>query len=109
MKHFDLVVCHMAWPMVVFGGAAKAAGLKVALWEHGFQGKENWLEWIARRMQPDYVIANSHFTAAIARNHFPHTPVGILYPAVVLAESPDRDQWRAAVRRGAPVDAEHHA
>jgi glycosyltransferase involved in cell wall biosynthesis len=89
---------------VVFGGAAQAAGVKVALWEHGFQTKANWLERMARRLRPDYVIANSHFTAAMSRNRFPHAPVRILYYPVALEEAPQRDQWRAAIRREQAVD-----
>lgn len=103
-ERFDLVVCHMAWSLVVFFGTARAAGAKVALWEHGFQSRQNWLEMMARRMRPDVAIANSHFTAGIVRNHFPSTPIRVIYCPVDLAEAPETNRWRAAVRREQAVD-----
>jgi glycosyltransferase involved in cell wall biosynthesis len=103
-ERFDLVVCHMAWSLVLFLAPARASGLKVALWEHGFQNRKNWLERIARRMQPDAAIANSHFTAAIVRNHFPNTPLRVIYCPVALMEAPEADRWRAGIRQEQAVD-----
>ena len=101
---FDLVICHMAWTLVAFSGTARAAGHKVALWSHGFQTKENWLERRARKMTADVAIANSEFTAGIARRHFSKTPVEVIYCPVALTESPEADRvarhHAARTRRG---------
>lgn len=107
-KHFDLVLCHMAWPLVVFGGTARAAGIKVALWEHGFESSTSWLERAARRLRPDLTIANSDFTAGIAHHHFPDAPVRVMFYPLALAEAPaaEKEQWRAALRDQQGVDAD---
>jgi len=96
---FDAVVCHMAWPLVVFGKAARKAGQKIVFWSHGFPTKQNWLERMAGRTAPDLSISNSRFTAAAVANLFPGVPASVVYCPVPLAEAPDRDQWRTAIRK----------
>lgn len=103
-EHFDLVICHMAWTWVVFGGVARAAGERVAMWAHGFQDHQNWLERMAERTPPDFVIANSHFTGAWVREHFPITHVNVLYCPVELRELPNPAHVRADLRAELEID-----
>jgi glycosyltransferase involved in cell wall biosynthesis len=103
-ERFDLVICHMSWTMAIFGKVARRSGHRVAMWAHGFQSVENWLDRIARRTEPDFVIANSRFTAAWVRNQFPNTPVHVVYCPVAPVESPDADRSRAALRQEQEVD-----
>jgi glycosyltransferase involved in cell wall biosynthesis len=95
----DVVICHMAWTWVVFGGTARAAGRKVVLWIHGFQSRTNWLERMARSKKPDLVIANSHSTAGTVREHFPSAVPQVLYCPVELGDAPEAAWWRASLRK----------
>lgn len=103
-KRFDLVICHMSWTMVVFGAAVRASGHRVAMWAHGFQSVENWLDRIARRTTPEFVIANSRFTAAWVHDQFPKTAVHVVYCPVGPAEFPEANRSRAALREEQGVD-----
>jgi glycosyltransferase involved in cell wall biosynthesis len=100
-ERFDLVICHMSWSLALFGGVARALRQRVALWAHGFQSGEHWLERIARRTTPDLVIANSRFTAANLRDHYPKIPIQVIYCPMALAEG---DCCRQAVRQEQGVD-----
>jgi len=97
-ERFDLVICHMSWTMVVFGAAARASGHRVAMWAHGFQSVENWLDRMARRTAPEFVIANSRFTAAWVHGQFPKTPVHVVYCPVGPGEFPEANRARTALR-----------
>jgi glycosyltransferase involved in cell wall biosynthesis len=103
-EHFDLVICHMAWSLVLFGGVARGLQQRVALWAHGFQSGEHWLERIARRTTPDLAIANSRFTAANLRDHYPKTPTQVIYCPMALVDLAEADRCRAAVRHEQGVD-----
>jgi len=103
-ERFDLVICHMSWTWVIFGGVARATGHRVALWAHGFQSVENWLDRMARRSTPEFVIANSRFTAAWVRDQFPKTPVHVVYCAVPPGELPEADRSRATLRQEQGID-----
>jgi glycosyltransferase involved in cell wall biosynthesis len=59
----EVVVCHQAWPLVLFGRVAKAARVPVVLWVH-MAANGHWLNRLAWRVGPDSVICNSHFTAS---------------------------------------------
>jgi glycosyltransferase involved in cell wall biosynthesis len=96
---FDAVVCHMAWPLAIFGRVARDSGQRLAFWAHDIPTGRHWLERWARRTNPDVVIANSNFTNAAVPKLFskPHrdviySPVDLLGPMVPAEE-------RAAVRR----------
>ena len=96
---FDVVVCHQAWPLAVFGPAIKSAGLPLVEWVHMAQSGSHWLERLAGRVQPDCYLCNSAFTASV----LPRTDVKvdtIYYP--VMAESPsepDNATTTGAIRR----------
>ncbi len=95
----DVVICHMAWTWVVFGGTARAAGRKVVLWTHGFQSQTNWLDRMARSKTPDLVIANSFFTAGKVGQDFPSAPMQVVYYPVALVDVPEAPRWRTAIRK----------
>jgi glycosyltransferase involved in cell wall biosynthesis len=98
-ERFDLVICHMSWPWVIFGRTARAAGRKVVLWEHGFGHHDTWLDRIARWRTPDLVLANSRFTAVIAGEQFPSAPVRVIYCPVAPADCREAVDWRTTARR----------
>jgi glycosyltransferase involved in cell wall biosynthesis len=103
-ERFDLVICHMSWTLVIFSAVARWSGHRVALWAHGFQSVENWLDRIARRMTPDFVIANSRFTAGWVRRQFPNTAVHVIYCPVAPVEFLEADRSRAPLRQEQGVD-----
>jgi glycosyltransferase involved in cell wall biosynthesis len=103
-ERFDLVICHMSWTMVLFSSAARASGHRVAMWAHGFQSVENWLDRMARRTSPDFVIANSRYTASWVHDQFPNTAVHVVYCPVAPVEFSDADRLRGAIRQEQGVD-----
>jgi len=96
---FDAVVCHMAWPLVVFGRTARKAGKKIVYWAHGFPTTQNRLERLAGRTVPDLAISNSRFTAGLMADLFPKVPDAVVYCPVALPEAPERAAWRTAIRK----------
>ena len=96
---FAAVVCHMAWPLVVFGKTAQRAGARIIFWAHGFPTKQNWLERAARRTMPDLVISNSRYTNQAVTKLFPEVPASVVYCPVPLAAAAERDRWRAEIRK----------
>lgn len=105
-EHFDLVICHMSWTLAVFGPAVRAAHCALAVWAHGFHAQGSWLERLAQAKRPDFVIANSRFTADRVKENFPGAPIRAIYCPMPLQDTPEGDQWRSSVRiqEGVPDD-----
>jgi glycosyltransferase involved in cell wall biosynthesis len=61
---FDVVVCHQAWPLAIFGSVVKSAGIPLVSWVHMPQTGGHWLDRLAARIEPDCYICNSRFTAS---------------------------------------------
>ena len=59
----DVVVCHQAWPLALFGSVAKRDGIAVVLWMH-MAASRHWLDRLAWRVRPATVVCNSRFTAS---------------------------------------------
>jgi len=96
---FDAVICHMPWPMAIFGRTAQAAGLKLVFWAHHGHSGTTWLERMARRTVPDMAISTSRYVGSSLGNLYPDLPAQVLYAPLPLIDSPDRSQWREAARR----------
>lgn len=96
---FDMVVCHMAWPMAMFGGTARKSGKRLAFWAHDAANGSHWLERWARRVSPDIVIGNSRFTKGTMPLLFPKAPCKIVFYPVMPAQPPDAQTCRAEIRR----------
>lgn len=86
----DVVVCHSAWPLAIFGSAVRAAGRALVLWQHSPLDGAFWLEQWARRARPDLVICNSAFTAASVRVGYPIPRVDVLHCPVTMYSESDR-------------------
>jgi glycosyltransferase involved in cell wall biosynthesis len=104
-QHVHAVICHGAWPLVAFGGAARAAGIPLVVWLHGPPDGRNWLDRVAALVPPDFVIANSAFTASHAARWLPRVSSTVIHCAVGDLGVPARA--RADVRR--ELDAPEHA
>ncbi len=96
---FDVVICHMAWPMAMFGKTARQSGSRLAFWAHDAAKGKHWLERWARRVSPDAVIANSRFTAGSMPLLFPTAPSKVIYCPVMSSPESTAQQGRADVRR----------
>jgi glycosyltransferase involved in cell wall biosynthesis len=83
-----VVVCHQAWPLVMFGSVVRAAGRPLALWVH-MAANDHWLNRLAWRVRPDTVICNSHFTASTLPRLAAR--VEVAYAPVAAESSPARN------------------
>jgi glycosyltransferase involved in cell wall biosynthesis len=87
-RHFDVAVCHQAWPLAIFGPVVKAAGLPLVSWIH-MAPAGHWVDRLASRVEPDLIICNSKFTASlikpaaarVAVAYYPLEPVTSALPA----------------------------
>jgi glycosyltransferase involved in cell wall biosynthesis len=98
-ERYDAVVCHMPWPLVIFGGGVRAAGPSLVFWAHSCHNGRSWLERLARRITPDLAISNSRFVAASVASLYANVPAPVMFYPVELGDAPETPQWRAAVRR----------
>lgn len=103
-EQFDVVVCHMPWPLAIFGRTARRAGRPLIFWAHSAHDGRSWLERMARQTEPDLAIANSGFVADSVANLFPKVLTPVLHYPVALVDAPQAPEWRAAVRRELGVD-----
>jgi len=97
-ERFDVVVCHMPWSLAVFGPAVRGAGPKLVFWAHAFHQGSNWLERLARRVTPDFAIANSRFTEGGLKNLFPGTPHDVFYAPLELTPQVSAPGERRSLR-----------
>jgi glycosyltransferase involved in cell wall biosynthesis len=81
----DVVLGHAPWSLAVFGRATRASGARVALFMHEVNRGEHWQERLARRAEPDLLVANSAWTAAGSRGFLPGAQVQVVHPAVELS------------------------
>jgi glycosyltransferase involved in cell wall biosynthesis len=98
-ERFDVVICHMAWTLAMFGGTARSVRAKVVFWAHGFQTGRDWLERMARRVTPDLAISNSRFTASSLSSLWPEIDNHQLYYPVALPVIPESGHGRVSVRQ----------
>jgi glycosyltransferase involved in cell wall biosynthesis/2-polyprenyl-3-methyl-5-hydroxy-6-metoxy-1,4-benzoquinol methylase len=68
---YQVVVCHSAWPHVMFAGIARQLGVRLVHHMHDVPNRWGWLDRLASRTPPDLVVCNSSFTAASGEWLFP--------------------------------------
>jgi glycosyltransferase involved in cell wall biosynthesis len=101
-RHFDIVICHMAWPHAIFGPVVKAARLPLVVWRHDAGDGRHWLERWASLTAPDLTICNSHFNQSRLRNFAPELPVTVIYypvepPSTAILNSEERCAVRSEI------------
>ena len=96
---FDAVICHMAWPLAIFGPASRRLELPLIFWMHDAVTQRNWLVRWAGFCLPDLVICNSQFTASTIRRLFSNARFEILYnpvaPRAKTLEAAERQRLRS--------------
>jgi glycosyltransferase involved in cell wall biosynthesis len=100
---FGVVVCHMPWPMAMFGSTVRRSGSRLAFWAHDAAAGSHWLERWASRVSPDIVIGNSRFTEGTVPLLFPKAPCKIIFYPVRPTQPPDAESCRAEIRRSLGV------
>ncbi len=98
-RKFDVVMCHMAWPMAMFGSTARKSGAPLAFWAHDAANGSHWLERWASRVPPDLIIGNSQFTRGTLPLLFPGAPCKIVFYPVMPTQPVDAKSCRAEIRR----------
>jgi glycosyltransferase involved in cell wall biosynthesis len=58
----DVMVCHQAWPLALFGPVAHRHAIALVLWMH-MVASRHWLDRLAWRVRPGTIVCNSRFTA----------------------------------------------
>lgn len=106
-ERMDVVVCHSAWPLVVFGPAARAAGIPLVMWLHDRVDGGHWLLRLARRTPPDLAVCNSRYTAASLPALYPGVPGDVVHCPVDPEAGEVAGEAAGAVRRelDTPEDA----
>lgn len=87
----DVMVCHQAWPLALFGAVARRHSVALVLWLHMVPGR-HWLDRLAWRVKPETIVCNSHFTASLlppssARVEVVYAPVATDVAPVARAAS----------------------
>src|SRR5688572_17207179 len=78
----DVIVCHQAWPLALFGPVGQRKSIALVLWMHMAAGR-HWLDRLAWRVHPDTVVCNSRFTASTLPKSNAH--VEVVYAPVDVA------------------------
>ncbi|HTR35364.1 MAG TPA: glycosyltransferase family 4 protein [Bryobacteraceae bacterium] len=102
-EHFDAAICHMPWPMVVFGSTVQSFA-PLVFWAHSYHSGKSWLERMARRITPDLAISTSRYVGSSITNLYPAVRSSIVYCPLALADSPEASHWRVVMRRNQGVD-----
>lgn len=103
-RAINAVVCHQSWAHALFGPAVRDAQARLLVWAHGPFGGRQFLEWWAKRVVPERIIANSEFTAGSVRKAFQASSVRVIHCAVSSYEVSDPARVRAEVRRELGVE-----
>jgi glycosyltransferase involved in cell wall biosynthesis len=87
----DVLVCHQAWPLALFGPVARRHSVALVLWMH-MAASRHWLDRLAWRVRPGTVVCNSRFTASTlpkssARVEVVYAPIGSSTPLQHTAPS----------------------
>lgn len=96
----DIVICHSAWPLAIFGAAVHGNRKPLVLWQHAPADGAFWLELWARQSQPDLLVCNSAYTDSLVSRNYSVSPSTVLHCPVTLHAMADRlnNEERNAVR-----------
>ena len=96
-ERYSLTIFVSQWGKLIFGAAARHCKIPVVFWMHDFLHGRGMLQRIARHVRPDYILANSRFTAAVLPTFYPGIPWELFYNPVPPATNDLRS--REAIRR----------
>ena len=87
----EVVVCHQAWPLALFGTVAKRHRVALVLWMHMAAGRR-WLDRLAWRVRPGTIVCNSRFTASTLLAS--DARVEVVYAPIDLHGPPEGGHYR---------------
>lgn len=99
----DAVIFHGQWTLTVFGMIVRHQKIRLGLWLHGAPDNRGILDRAAIAMRPDFMIANSSYTAGRAAIVMPRPPICVIRCPV---EAPDHRSLR--LRREVRREFETH-
>ncbi|HWR13925.1 MAG TPA: glycosyltransferase family 4 protein [Terriglobales bacterium] len=95
---FDVIISHSAWCQTVYGPVLKRSRIPVVFWQHSTLDG-HWLQRLASRHIPDFVICNSAHARATLANVYPDVPSSVLFhPVKKVTPSGDPMQLRIELR-----------
>lgn len=95
---FDRVVFHGTWALGIFGPAVRRVGVPIVFWAHDVTTGSHWTERLARRVVPDLIICNSHFTSESVTRLYRNTPAAVIYAPLILPAEPPDPSLRRRIR-----------
>jgi glycosyltransferase involved in cell wall biosynthesis len=78
-RHYDIAVCHAAWPHAMFAATLRKFGIPFVTFAHDTWHGKHWIERWAKRTPPDAVISNSLYTEGFVKNLFPNVKCVTIY------------------------------
>lgn len=102
---YDLVNVHSAWSHVVFAPTARAAGVPVLFWVHDRLDDGSWINRLARRIEPEAVLANSTYTLSSVGATFPVAPAQCVYLPVAPVAGVGAARGEVRHELGCPDDS----
>jgi glycosyltransferase involved in cell wall biosynthesis len=99
-NQFNAVICHSPWAQAIFGRTVREASVRSIFWAHGAMDGGHWLERLASRVRPDFVIANSRYTSGALDRLYPGVARDVVYPPLAISAPALSAEERAEVRRG---------
>lgn len=95
----NVAICHEIWPHCLSSPVIRQRLIPLVFWMHGLAVSNRWYERLGRRIPPDLVLVNSHYTAKTLPARFPNKVGHVLYvPVVPLSAVNDRNAVRSSVR-----------
>jgi glycosyltransferase involved in cell wall biosynthesis len=85
---YDVVICHGAWAHAILGPVARTLAIPLVFWLHDPPKPRLFLlERWAGRLEPEFVICNSRYTANSSAHFYPRAPKKVIYCPVACRES----------------------
>jgi glycosyltransferase involved in cell wall biosynthesis len=95
----DIAICHMNWPLVLFGLTLRRNRVPTVFWTHLATDGKHWLERLASRMQPVMTISPSAFTKSSVSRLFPDVEARVIYYPVPEPRKFEREAARTSLRK----------
>ncbi|HQH28286.1 MAG TPA: glycosyltransferase family 4 protein, partial [Oligoflexia bacterium] len=95
---FHAVICHMSWPYIIYGPAARQSRIPVVFYSHNALDRSSILDHLAARYAPDLLIAVSRFVADESLKMIRAAKTEVIYNACPFPAGAPDPQLRRKVR-----------
>jgi glycosyltransferase involved in cell wall biosynthesis len=105
-KSYDAVVCHSSWPQAIFGAVVRRTHLPLFFYLHSAADNRHWVDRLAARVIPDYVICNSRYTQGTLPKLYPGVRSDVVYfPVAAPPKITEQDRLEVRAELQTPPDA----